>query len=103
MATTRSSRRLRRNSKRAAEHHVFTNSCDWLSAADQFEIPERLSNIADQHRAGEAAVRYHELLVSAAAGIIEDDGFVPLTAHKIPPGNHPPPRTLPIAPTATSA
>src|SRR5260370_34429151 len=103
MATTRSSRRLRRNSKRAAEHHVFTNSGDWLSAADQFEIPEPPSNTADQHRPGEAAVRYHELLVSAAAGIIEDDGFVALSAHKIARGKHADARNLQIGRHDTAA
>jgi len=36
-----------------------------MPAADQFEIPERVTDIADQHRAGEAAIGYHELLVGA--------------------------------------
>ena len=30
---------------------------DRLAAADQFEIPERVPDIADQHRAGQAAIR----------------------------------------------
>ena len=41
--------------ERAAEHHVGANARGGLAVADQFEIPERVADIADQHRAGRAA------------------------------------------------
>ena len=42
--------------ERAAEHHAVANSVRSAALADQFEIPERVGDIADQHRA-ESAVR----------------------------------------------
>src|ERR1700709_726848 len=48
--------------ERAAEHHIGADPRDRPLATDQFEIPQRIRGIADQHRAGEPAVRYHELL-----------------------------------------
>jgi len=50
------SRRLRGKRERAAEYHIGADSRDRLAITDQFEIPERIADIADQNRAGQPAV-----------------------------------------------
>src|SRR5664279_2473836 len=69
------SRRLRRQRERTAEHHVLANARDRRALADQFEIPERVADVADQHRAGKPALRYHQLLVGAAPRIAKHEGL----------------------------
>ena len=59
-----------------------------FAGADQFEIPERVAGIADQHRAGQPSVRDHQLLVGAAPDIAEHDGFAAFGAHEIAGGKH---------------
>src|ERR1700736_1756901 len=57
------SRRLRWYRERPAGHHILADSRDRLPVAYQFKMPERVPYFADQSRAGEPAVRYHQLLV----------------------------------------
>src|SRR5580692_12228517 len=83
MAATGPSCRFRSDSDRAAEHHLPANARDRLAGADQFEIPERALDIADQHRSGEPSFRDHELLVGAAPDIAEQDGFAALRADEV--------------------
>src|SRR5450759_2909854 len=80
--------RLWPNGERAAEHHAVANSCDGLLVADQFEIPQRVPDIADQNRSGEPSIRYHQLLVGAVPDIVEHDGFATICADKVAGGKH---------------
>src|SRR6267142_6725592 len=74
--------------KRAAKHHVGANSLRRLPRADQFEIPERVADIADQDRAGQPSARDHELLVGAVIEVRENDALASVTAHEIARREH---------------
>ena len=58
------------------------------SGADQFEIPERVADIADQDRAGQAPVRDHQFLVGAVVDIGEHDALAAVSAHEIAGREH---------------
>src|SRR3954469_6767551 len=80
--------RLGSDRERTAEHHVGANGCGRLAGADQFKVPERVADIADQNRAGQSSVRYHEFLVGAAIEIAEHDLLTALSPHEIARGEH---------------
>src|ERR687898_2242291 len=79
---------FRTNRERAAEHHVGANSLRRLPRTDQFEIPERVGDIANQDRAGQSPAGYHQLLVGAMIEIGEHDGLAPVAADEIAGGEH---------------
>src|SRR5258705_7913860 len=74
---------FRTDRERAAEHHVGANSLRRLPRADQFEIPERVGDIADQDRTGQSPAGDHKLLVGAMIDIGEHDGLAAVTANEI--------------------
>ena len=59
-----------------------------LAVADQFEIPERVADIADQDGAGQPPLRYHELLVGAVIDVAEHDRFAAVGADEIARREH---------------
>ena len=72
----------------AAEHHIAANARHRLAGADQFEIPERALDIADQHRAGEPSFRDHELLLGAVPDVAEQDGLAAIHTDKVARRKH---------------
>src|SRR3954467_4362539 len=74
---------FRTNCERTAEHHVGANSLRRLPRTDQFEIPERIADIADQNGTGQPPVRDHEFLVGAVMDIRQHDVFAAVAAHEI--------------------
>src|SRR5438874_5684081 len=79
---------FRTNSERAAEHHVGANSLRRLPRADQFEIPERVANIADQDRTGQSPASEHKLDVGAVINLGESDGLAAVAADDVAGGEH---------------
>src|ERR1700757_24658 len=94
MAST--SRRFGVRRKRAAEHQILADGRDGLAGADHLEIPERVRCIADQDRAGEFALRYHELLVGTALDVAEQDLLAADGADEIADRKHADARDLQI-------
>src|SRR5882724_8071630 len=70
-------------SERAAEGEIVADALDVRAGADQIEVPEPVSGIAEQDRASQPAVRDEQLLVDANARIGEQDFFTALVAEEV--------------------